>query len=350
MWKDEVFSLNGEKVKAGERRVIHLPVANLYIHSEMSLPVHVLRGKRPGPTVFISAAIHGDELNGIEIIRRLLASKRLGGLRGTLIAIPYVNGFGVLQHSRYLPDRRDLNRCFPGSQRGPLASRLANIFLEEVVKHCDYGIDLHTGAIHRSNLPQIRANMDDEETEALAEAFGVPVMLNANLRDGSLRQAAGDYGVKILLYEAGEALRFDELSIKAGVRGIFNVLVHLNMLAKRKSSGGKAKPKAEPFHARSSSWTRAPESGVFNSFVDLGDLVKKGELLGTIADPGNMLEPKDYPIKSMATGIIIGKTNIPLVNEGDAVFHIAKFEDASDVSAEVDVFQQQYDLETPKII
>lgn len=348
MWQDNNFVLGGETVQPGERKVIHLPVANLYIHSEMCLPVHVLRGKKPGPTLLISAAVHGDELNGVEIIRRLLLSKRLQRLKGTLIAIPYVNGFGLLQHSRYLPDRRDLNRSFPGSERGPLASRLANIFLEGIVRHCDYGIDLHTGAVHRSNLPQVRANLDDEATLALAEAFGVPVMLNANVRDGSLRHAAAEYGVTMLLYEGGEALRLDELSIKAGMRGIMNVMEHLAMVGKRRKNASTDKPAitvtpSEPFRAGSSSWLRAPESGLFNSRVRLGDLVRKGDVLGNILDPADMLRQQAYDIECSITGIVIGKTNLPLVSAGDALIHIARFEDVVDVAAEMDVFHQQYE-------
>ena len=333
MWKNETFDLGGVSVAAGQRKIVNLPIANLYTHAEMTLPVHVLRGKKPGPTLFLSAAIHGDELNGVEIIRRVLAQKSLSSLRGTLVAVPFVNGFGMLQHSRYLPDRRDLNRCFPGSSKGPLASRLAHIFLHQIVKHCDYGIDLHTGAIHRSNLPQIRANLDDVETREMAEKFGVPVLLNSNLRDGSLRESASSHGVKILLYEAGEALRLDELSIRAGVKGILGVMRHLDMLP---SSKQRKLPPA-PFVARSSSWIRAPGSGLFHGKSHLGDLVKKGSVLGTVVDPSNMLDQVQVEITSEHTGIIIGKTNIPLVNEGDAVFHIARFEDASDVYAELDV-------------
>ena len=221
---NQALTIGGVTVQPGERKVIDLPVAKLYTHIEAAIPLQVVCGKLPGPRLFVSAAIHGDELNGVEIARRLLKSGALKRLRGTLIVAPIVNVFGLIQHSRYLPDRRDLNRSFPGSQGGSLAARLAHIFLDEVVKGCDYGIDLHTGAIHRSNLPQIRANLDDPETRQLAEAFSVPVLLNANLRDGSLRQAAAEHGVKILLYEAGEALRFDELSIRGGVRGILSVM------------------------------------------------------------------------------------------------------------------------------
>lgn len=181
------FEIGGIAVAPGESRRIDLPVARLYTDTEMAIPVYVQRGKKPGPCIFVCAAIHGDELNGVEIVSRLIASPALKSLRGTLIAVPVVNVYGVLHKSRYLPDRRDLNRAFPGSPRGSLAARMAHVFLEQIVRRCDCGIDLHTGAIHRSNLPQIRANMDDAATRAMASAFGVPVLLNATLRDGSLR-------------------------------------------------------------------------------------------------------------------------------------------------------------------
>lgn len=243
--------------------------------------------------------------------------------------------FGIIQHSRYLPDRRDLNRSFPGSSRGSLAARLAHIFLQEIVKQCDYGIDLHTGAIHRSNLPQIRANLDDPETKKLAEAFAVPVLLNSNLRDGSLRQAAAEFGVKVLLYEAGEALRFDELSIRAGVSGILSVMRKLEMLTSTKS---KHRPQ-EPFIARTSSWDRAPESGLLRSIAALGSRVSKGDLLGVISDPSDLFAPNEYEVRAQCAGLVIGCSNIPLVNEGDALFHIARFEDIAEAAASVEAFQ-----------
>ncbi|ETN91540.1 aspartoacylase [Gammaproteobacteria bacterium MOLA455] len=333
--KNKPVTINGITIQPGERRVIELPIGKLYTHINVNIPLQVICGKNSGPTVFISAAIHGDELNGVEITRRLLKTSALKRLRGTLIVIPVVNIFGIIQHSRYLPDRRDLNRSFPGSSRGSLAARLAHIFLQEVVRQCDYGIDLHTGAIHRSNLPQIRANLDDPETKLLAEAFSVPVLLNSNLRDGSLRQAADEYGVKVLLYEAGEALRFDELSIRAGVRGILSVMRHLAMLAPTKNPG----KRHEPFVARSSSWERAPQSGILRSVVALGSRVRSGDVLGIISDPSDLFNPTDYPVTAQYNGLVIGRSNIPLVNEGDALFHIARFEDIKEAAASVEVFQ-----------
>lgn len=326
----QVFQIAGQSVAPGEVKRIDLPVAHLYTGTQVSVPVHVIHGRRAGPVVFISAAIHGDELNGIEIIKRVLRKKSLLKIKGTLIAVPIVNVYGVISQSRYLPDRRDLNRSFPGSKKGSLAARLANLFLEEVVSLCDYGIDLHTGAIHRSNLPQIRANLDDPETLGMARAFGVPVLLNANLRDGSLRQAAADKNVKVLLYEAGEALRFDEIGIRAGVRGVLNVLRHLQMLPALKQP-----EQLEPFVARASTWVRASGSGLVVHLKSLGDKVHKDEILAQISDPfGDGVALVAAP----ADGIIIGKQNIPLAQEGDAMFNLAYFSALDEVLENVEAF------------
>ena len=316
----DILKIGEFEILPGEQRKIELPVAKLYTDADVSLPVHIIRAKKPGPTIFISAAVHGDELNGIEIIRRLISEKKFKITHGTVIAVPMVNVYGVVNQSRYMPDRRDLNRCFPGSAKGSLAGRIAHIFLNEIVKHCDYGIDLHTGAIHRSNLPQIRADLSCKDTKELAMVFGVPVVLNSNIIDGSLREAAVKHKTKVLLYEAGEALRFDEYSIRAGMKGITNVLKYLGM---RKASIARKKIIA-PFVANSSQWLRANGSGIVNHRVKLGDQIKKGDVLAEIGSPyGDILDV----VKASRAGILIGQQNIPLVQEGEAMFHIAYFEE-----------------------
>jgi predicted deacylase len=328
------FELGGVSVKAGVRQSIEIPVAKLYTNTDVDMAVHVIRGKKDGPTVFVCAAIHGDELNGIEIIRRLIQSKGLKVSSGTLILVPIVNVYGVLNQSRYMPDRRDLNRCFPGSPKGSLAGRVAHLFLQEIVKKCDYGIDLHTGAIHRSNLPQIRANLKDEETLQLAKSFGVPVLINSDIRDGSLREAAINMGTKVLVYEAGQALRFDEMSIRAGIKGVLNVLQTLGV-TKKKS----IRRLVTPFVANNSAWVRSGESGIVNDMKKLGDHVKKDELLATIGNPfGEVFDE----VRASRSGIVIGKQNIPLVQEGDAMFHIAYFSDDNlEVADNVETLQSE---------
>lgn len=332
----ESFRINGVYVARGSRATIDLPAGRLYTHAPMTVPVHVVRGKREGPRLFVSAAIHGDEINGVEIIRRVLKLAALSQLRGTLIAVPIVNVHGFINHSRYLPDRRDLNRSFPGSEKGSLAARIAHLFMDEIVTKSTHGIDLHTGAIHRSNLPQIRANLEDEETRNLAKAFDVPVIISSNLRDGSLREAAAESGIPTLLYESGEALRFDEISIRAGVKGITNVMRELGMLPKRRTV---KKAQKEPVVARSSSWVRAGDSGILRTMVPLGGRVKKGTLLGVIADP---FGERELQMVSPFSGIVIGRTNLPLVNEGDALYHLARFSDVHEVGAKVDEFQEEH--------
>lgn len=328
--------IGGHSIAQGETKKIELPTVRLYTDTDMNIPIYVKRGKKPGPTVFVSAAIHGDELNGIEIISRLINNKQLNSIKGTLIAVPIVNGYGVLNQSRYLPDRRDLNRCFPGSAKGSLAGRIAHLFMQEVVTKCDYGIDLHTGAIHRSNLPQIRANLDDEVTFEMAKAFGVPVLINSNLRDGSLRECADEHGIPMLLYEAGQALRFDELSIKVGVKGILNVLRHLQMLPKVRTK----KAPVEPFVARKSGWVRAPDSGFVIHKKELGDRVMENEVLAEIKKP---LGDVSSQLLSHKDGIVIGKQNIPLVQEGEAVYHIAYFNKPKNVEASIENMQENFE-------
>jgi len=333
---NESLSINGVTIKPGTRTTLELPAGKLYTHTPVTIPVHVVMGKKSGPRLFISAAIHGDEINGVEIIRRLLRLPALKKLQGTIIALPIINVHGFINHSRYLPDRRDLNRSFPGSDKGSLAGRIANLFMQEIVSKSTHGIDIHTAAIHRDNLPQIRANLDDNETEKLARAFNVPVIISSNLRDGSLREAAAEYGIPMLLYEAGEALRFDEISIRAGVQGILNVMRELEMLP---ASRSKSKKISDPVVARSSSWVRSPESGILRAMVPLGGRVKKDTLLGVVADPFGETESQ---ITTPYSGIIIGRTNLPLVNEGDAIYHIARFEDISAIETKVDEFQEEY--------
>lgn len=312
------LSLGGTTIKPGERHLIDVPVAPMYTHDDLSISVQVVQGKRPGPTLFISAAIHGDEINGVEIIRRLLQHRALKNIRGTLIAIPIVNVYGFLNHTRYLPDGRDLNRAFPGSAKGSLTGRVAHTFVREIVSKCTHGIDLHTGSRHRSNFPQIRADLDDPRAHAMTEAFGVPLAIDAKIRDGSLRDCAGDAGIPVILYEAGEALRFEEMYIRAGVKGIINVMRSIDMLPKSRSK--RSPPPLIISHQ--TAWVRAPESGILRTFVPLGDKVEKGQTIAMVADP---LGATETVIVAPSDGMVIGRTNLPLVYEGDATFHIAQY-------------------------
>jgi predicted deacylase len=292
----------------------------------------VVHGRREGPRLFLSGAIHGDEILGTEIIRRLITLKKLKSIRGTLLAVPVVNVYGFLQHSRYSPDRRDLNRFFPGLEKGSLTSQLAGTFMETVVQGCTHGIDLHAGSNHRANLPQIRAAVDDPETLRLARAFKVPVIINAKLRDGSLRQAAAEMGITTLLYEAGEALRFDEVAIRAGMRGIMSVMQTLGMLRSKKG----AVSSVEPLIVDTTSWVRAPASGILRMNVPLGGRVPRNANIGEIADP---FGGDGVDIRSPVSGMVIGRLNLPLVHRGDAVVHIAHLERLKAIDSVIEEFR-----------
>jgi predicted deacylase len=315
----EPLVIAGEEIAPGSRADLRIPVAPRTTQSEVYLPARVIHGRRPGPRLFVCAAIHGDEINGVEIIRRLLRRPVLSRLRGALLAVPIVNVYGFVGHARNLPDRRDLNRSFPGSAHGSMASRLAHRFVSEVVEKSSHGIDLHTGAIHRANLPQIRACLDDDETQRLARAFGAPVVLDADVRDGSLRQEVLERDIPMLVYEGGEALRFDEMAIRAGVAGVLSVMRALGMLPASRAE----RSAREPFVARSSHWVRAPESGILRTRAALGARVKEGDLLGVISDP---LGDEETPVPAPYSGVVIGRSNLPLVHAGDALFHVATFD------------------------
>ncbi len=331
------LKFGNEIVKAGERKRINLDVASLYDYTKLSITIEVIRGKVEGPILFISGAIHGDEINGVEIIKRLLNSKSLKIEKGTLILIPIVNVFGFNSQSRYLPDRRDLNRCFPGNQNGSLGSRLASIFMKEVVHKCTHGIDLHTGAVHRTNLPQIRACLDDAETKKLADSFGVPVVVNSTLRDGSLREAARKRKVKTLLFEGGEALRFNENVIKSGVQGCLSVMRNIGIVPSKEASA--SSPAKKVYTADHSYWVRASHSGTFKLHKSLGDQIKRGEKLATISDP---FGEDSYIVSALEPGIIIGLSTIPLVNKGEAMVHIAGFGNSTKVRQAIEVFDEKY--------
>ncbi|MCP4432508.1 MAG: succinylglutamate desuccinylase [Gammaproteobacteria bacterium] len=330
------IEIAGVRVNPGSRQSIDIPLPSFYTHSAASMPVHVVHGRKPGPCLLVCAAIHGDEISGVEIIRRVLTHKLIDKIQGTLIAIPVVNVFGFVSKSRYLPDRRDLNRAFPGSETGSMAARLAKILMSEIVPHCSHVIDLHTGAVYRENLPQIRARLtDDPVTEAMARAFGLPVILNANLVDGSFRAAASELNIPVILYEAGEALRFEEVAIRAGVKGVLGVMSHLGM--RRKSAKHKD---TRTLIANASQWLRAGQSGILRALVASGSKVEAGDTLAYINDP---LGENSETICSPISGIVIGKTNLPLVFEGEAIFHIASYEETDHISDHIEAYHEELD-------
>jgi predicted deacylase len=329
--------IGNERIKPGQQKTVFLPLPKLYDWTPMSLPIHVINGVEEGPALCVTAAIHGDEINGVEIIRRLLHKKGLKRIKGSVIAIPIVNVYGFLYQERYLMDRRDLNRSFPGGPKGSLASILAGIISTEILSQSQYVIDLHTGSNHRFNLPQIRANLDMPGLEALASAFNAPVILHSSFRDGSMREYANEQGVPILVYEGGEALRFDELSIRTGLNGILSVMAALGMI----KPGRLGIKKFTPTISRNSYWLRAPISGILRHIKKAGDRVTKGQIIAVIANPTST---EEYKLKSPISGIIIGESMLPLVHAGQALFHIASFEKLNVVEEQLENVQEAFNL------
>ncbi len=329
MTTPEPFIIAGTSVAPGTASDVAFPITTLATGTSSSLAVRVLHGARPGPAVFVSAAIHGDEIIGTAVIQRLAQELDPAALAGTVLLVPVANIFGFITHSRYLPDRRDLNRSFPGSAGGSLAGQLAHVFYREVVARCTLGIDIHSAAIHRYNLPQIRIAAGNRRLVELAMAFGAPVIIESPLRDGSLRDQAQKHGVEMLLMEAGEALRFDRLSIETGVEGVERVLAHMGMI----EADDGLSAVGIPARANRSVWVRSPRGGVAQMVRESGDPVRKGDLLGCVAglfgeEPEEMVSPVD--------GIIIGHATLPVVHQGDALFHIAAIDHPERVGAQID--------------
>lgn len=311
------FQIGGWRIAPGTRRRVEIRLGELYNNAPIGIVAFVVNGSKSGPRLWISGGVHGDELLGIVAVREVLDAIEPESLAGTLIAIPCVNELGVLHRQRSLPDGRDLNRSFPGSRTGSFASRIARAFLHKIVVHCTHGIDLHTAGANHDNLPQIRANLADPETARLARAFGAPVMINANLRDGSLRQAASARGIPALLYEAGQPLRHEPDRIRVGVEGVLRVMEALGMIRT-------APPARKVLVSWKSGWDRAPRSGYFVPAVELGDRVEAGQDIGSIAmrslidDTARRLD-----VRSTRSGLIVGMTRYPLVHVGDPLIHVA---------------------------
>ena len=312
------FRIAGWLVEPGTTRILEIRLGELYNQSPIGMHAVVIHGKRAGPRLWISGGVHGDELAGIVAVRQVLDAFDPAKLVGTLVAIPCVNELGALHCSRELPDGRDLNRCFPGSRTGTLASRIANAFLREIVGRCTHGIDVHTAGGHRDNLPQIRANLDDPETRRLARRFGTQVVMHSTLRDGSLRQAASARGIPTLLFEGGKPLRHEQHVVNAAANGILRVMAELGMIEH-------APPRArKPLLGWSSTWLRTPRSGYFVSRVGLGDHVKAGQTVAVVElRMADDVSRRQVEIRAAAAGVVVGLQRLPLVHVGDPLVHIA---------------------------
>ncbi len=311
------LEIDGHIIALGTAADVAIPVSREVSGFTANLMLRVINGVRPGPTVFISGAVHGDEIIGTAIIQRLAERIAPDTLAGAVILVPVVNIYGFLSNSRYLPDRRDLNRSFPGSGKGSLAGQLAHCFLENVIEKSSLGIDIHSAAIHRYNLPQIRIAEGDPYLTELAMAFGAPVIVESPLRDGSMRGLARSRGVPMLLLEAGEALRFDRLSIDVGTHGVLRVLAHIGMLD---WDDGMANV-GVPARANTSTWVRAPRGGVTHFIHESGDTVHAGDVLAQVS---GLFGEESADVIAPVDGIVIGHATLPVVNQGDALFHIAE--------------------------
>lgn len=309
----DIIEINGTKISRGEDKELDLRIARLPTYTNIDLPVRVIRAEKPGPVLLLTGGLHGDEINGIEIVRRLLANNHLQLQKGSVIAIPLMNVYGFIQNVRGVPDGKDINRSFPGSKTGSLAKLVAYTMMNEIIPKIDIGIDFHTGGSTRSNYPQVRCVLDIEKNLELAKAFAPPVILHSPLIDKSFRKAAYKKRKHILVYETGESMRFDQAGIQEGIDGTLRLMKHLGMISD-------APEPHQPEIYEKSDWVRASFAGLYHSKVKLGVYIQKGMILGSITDPfGNEMKK----IKSRREGRIIGINNCPVVHKGDAILHVA---------------------------
>jgi len=327
-------------VQPGEHVTMALPMPELYSYSPTYMPIHIIHGKQEGPCLLICAAIHGDEVNGVEIIQRLLKLSLLKKIKGTLIAVPVVNVYGLINRTRTLPDGRDLNVNFPGSESGSLTSRLAHLFVNEILDKADYCIDIHSGRLNRTHFPQVQATLSEPGLQKLAAAFQVPVIVDVKQpEEGSLQAVAASKHIPLLTYEAGEAMRFDEFSVRKGIKGIVHMMREIEMLPKTKTTSTKKTNGFHPIISHSVDWVWAPCSGIVQVVKNLGDQVDEGDCLAIISDPFG--SNKAYKVLAPETGIVIGQNNLPLVNEGEPLFRIAKVNVSDTAAEQVTEWQEQ---------
>jgi predicted deacylase len=311
---DKGILIGGRRVKLGEVAEIHLKVSETVTHLPARIAITVVRGINPGPILFLTGAVHGDEINGVAVVLEVLDKVNPQDLHGTLVAIPVVNQFGFPTGNRYLPDRRDLNRSFPGSPDGHMAARIADTLFQKVIKKCDAGIDLHTAAIGRANLCHVRGHAENSGVRDMMRTFGTPIMMEGEGPKGALRRAATEAGVPTMIFEAGEPNRFQPHVIDIGRDGIFRVMRHLGMWKKRVS----AKPGVQVLIKRSD-WDRADHGGILDLRVEPGDLVRKGQKIAIIHNPfGKRVDA----IKASFAGVVLGVATQPLTNPGEAIVHI----------------------------
>lgn len=325
--------IGGQPIPMGSTRDIQLPVGESYLGMRIAVPVRVVRAKRRGPRVFITGAVHGDELNGMGIIRRLMYEELPPLIRGTVVLVPVVNVSGLENHMRYLPDRRDLNRAFPGSSSGAISSRLAHVMFKEVISQCDMGIDFHSAAVRRTNYPNVRADMRNAEVKRLARAFGSELIVNSKGPEGSLRRTAVKSHVPTIILEAGEVWKVEPGVLEIGIRGTLNVLKHYGMI-----EGDPVPPLFQKVLDKTV-WVRAEHGGILDFHAKPGDIVRAGQVLATNF---NIFGREQRIIESPVDGIILGMTTMPAINPGGPMYHIAtaSWRSLSIIQKRVDEFKR----------
>lgn len=312
-FKNQEVEIRGEKVGLGESKLIKIPVDRLPTGTLIEIPVYVFNGKEQGPTILLQGGLHGDEVNSVELVRRMLIDKSYKIHKGCVIVVPLLNIFGFLSLSRDMHGK-DVNRSFPGTKSGSLASRLAYYLMKEITANVDFGIDYHTGGAQRNNYPQVRYTPEDERAKVLADIFKAPIQFASKRIPKSFRNECFKHNIPILVYEGGESLRLEKRAIQEGINGTLRILRHFNMISKKVEI-----TKAEPtIEINNRKWIRAKAAGIFNARVKNGASVKKGQILGYIMDTYG--ETK-YSVKAPRQGYIIAKNNFPIINMGDALFH-----------------------------
>ncbi|MEC7785293.1 MAG: succinylglutamate desuccinylase/aspartoacylase family protein [Bacteroidota bacterium] len=314
---NDVLHILGEKIAPGQRRTLNFNLAKLYTTTSVEVPIIIQRAKKPGPCILITAGIHGDEINGVEIVRQVISKKINRPARGTIICIPVINVFGFLNMERAFPDGRDLNRVFPGTQNGSLASRFAYQFTTKILPLADFCMDFHTGGGSRFNVAQIRVDPDKEELMQYAKLFGAPFIVYSKNISKSYRSTCEKMNIPVLLFEGGKSQISDKDIARAGVHGVMRILSHFKMLSKNFEAPQQSK---DSITIKSSSWLRAKYSGLLHLKSTCGDFVEKNEVIATITDPYGTFRHK---VKASNDGYIINTNEASLVYQGDAIFHIS---------------------------
>jgi len=316
--ENKTIVISGEEVVPGESKLLKINIDRLPTGTLIDIPIYVFNAKEAGPTVLVQAGLHGDEINGIETVRRMLQNSQFKVSKGAVIAVPILNIFGFIHFSRDVPDGKDVNRSFPGSKKGSMASRIAYHYATQILPQIDFGIDLHTGGAQRSNYPQIRYTLEDEFGKNIAKVFNAPFIFSSKLIKGSFRNEAYTMGKPTVVFEAGESMRFDDYSINEGVKGILNVLKYFKMVAKNDTN---FKKNATSISLEGRKWLRAPTAGMFIPKILNGSVIEKGQILGIITDTFTL---KNKNIRAIYDGFVIAINHQAVVNQGDALFHIGK--------------------------